>query len=383
MTSAKFSMDLSGRTLGGRYLLEARIGRGGFADVYRAVDTRVRKIVAVKVLHSDHTRNIKDVGRFINEAKIAGRIEHPHFVKVSDFFQDREHFCFVMEYLQGSTLRDVLRNLSGKPMSWPRAFKIALPICAGLAVAHSYNVVHRDIKPENIFLVRVRGGGKQVKLLDLGLAKVLRDHDWSEIQNGLSSTGDVIGSPLYIAPELVRGDRACTTRVDIYSLGIVLFEMVAGRVPFRGNSAYETAYHHVHTEPVRPTMLIPGLQVPTPLEDIILRAISKDPEDRFQTIRELSLAIRHELEHQNIEWRPVRPARIVPAVQEVKLTDEPGPTEPREELLSLPTGQSDPASGIGSDPIAPREPTTVEHVEGTAGPGGLPMPGSQRRRSPA
>src|SRR5687768_13807201 len=129
MATARFTVDLSGRTLGGRYLLEQRIGRGGFADVYRAVDTRVREFVAVKVLHPDHTRNITDVARFSNEAKIAGRIEDDHFVKVSDVFQDRQHFCFVMELLQGSTLRDVLRKLSGMPLSWPRAFKIGLEVC--------------------------------------------------------------------------------------------------------------------------------------------------------------------------------------------------------------------------------------------------------------
>ena len=313
MVTKRLKHDLSGQTLGFRYKLEEAIGTGGFASVYRATDVRIRKSVAIKVLHPEHTRNITDVERFRNEAAIAGRIDDDHFVKVSDFFQDGEHFCFVMEYLQGWTLREEIQRLQGKPMSWPRAFKLAREICAGLDVAHSHNVIHRDIKPENIFVARPRSGPERVKLLDLGVAKIMQDHYWSGLRKNLSNTGDIIGSPCYIAPEIVQGVKTCDPRVDIYSLGIVIYEMVTGVVPFRGNNAYETMYHHVHTEPTRPTALIKGLIMPRPLEDIILSAISKEAEMRFRTIREMDAAIRHELDHQGSDPRRSRPAQIMPA----------------------------------------------------------------------
>ena len=270
----KLSSDLCGKTLIDRYLVLKKIGVGGFATVYRVRDARLGCDMAIKVLHPEHTRNIADLERFRNEAKIAGVINDDYFVKVTDFFQDREHFCFVMEHLEGLTLREELQRMPGKIMSWPRAFKLARQMCAGLTVAHARGLIHRDIKPENIFIKRSGTGGDQIKLLDLGVAKILEDHNWSGLYKNLSNTGDIIGSPCYIAPEQVRGERALDVRVDIYALGIVLYEMVAGRVPFKGQTAFETMEHHVRSEPNRPTVLVPELTMPRQVEELILRAKS-------------------------------------------------------------------------------------------------------------
>lgn len=299
----KLSSDLCGRTLIDRYLVLKKIGVGGFATVYRVRDTRLGCDMAIKVLHPEHTRNIADLERFRNEAKIAGVINDDYFVKVTDFFQDREHFCFVMEHLEGLTLREELQRMPGKIMSWPRAFKLARQMCAGLTVAHARGLIHRDIKPENIFIKRSGTGGDQIKLLDLGVAKILEDHNWSGLYKNLSNTGDIIGSPCYIAPEQVRGERALDVRVDIYALGIVLYEMVAGRVPFKGQTAFETMEHHVRSEPKRPTVLVPELTMPRQVEELILRALCKRPQDRYRSAQEMDAAIRNELENRSDQRR--------------------------------------------------------------------------------
>lgn len=322
----RLTPDLCGKTLAGRYLVQQSIGVGGFARVYRATDTRLGNYVAIKVLHPEHTRNIADLERFRNEASLAGRINDDHFVRVTDFFQEREHFCFVMEHLEGLTLRDELKRLPSKIMSWPRAFKIARQVCAGLGVAHSRGLIHRDIKPENIFLKRP-GSADQVKLLDLGVAKILEDHHWSGLHKNLSNTGDIIGSPCYIAPEQVKGEKSADARIDIYSLGIVLYEMVTGRVPFRGHNAYETLEHHVRTEPERPTAVATHVRVPRQIEDIILRALKKRPIERYRTAHEMDAAIRNELEQRSDERR-VRSVQFIQVAPELALRNLARPPEP-------------------------------------------------------
>jgi len=323
----KLSSDLCGKTLIERYLVLKKIGVGGFATVYRVLDTRLGCDMAIKVLHPEHTRNIADLERFRNEAKIAGVINDDYFVKVTDFFQDQEHFCFVMEHLEGVTLREELQRMPGKIMSWPRAFKLARQMCAGLTVAHARGLIHRDIKPENIFIKRSGAGEDQIKLLDLGVAKILEDHNWSGLYKNLSNTGDIIGSPCYIAPEQVRGERALDVRVDIYALGIVLYEMVAGRVPFKGQTAFETMEHHVRSEPKRPTVLVPGLTLPRQIEDLILRALCKRPQDRYRSAQEMDAAIRNELDNRS-DQRRVRSVQFIQVASEFAWGDAPPPRNP-------------------------------------------------------
>lgn len=354
----RLSSDLCGKTLNDRYLVQKKIGVGGFATVYRAWDTRLDCVVACKVLHPEHTRNIADLERFKNEAKMAGVIKDDHFVKVTDFL-DGEHFCFVMEHLDGLTLREELQRLPGKIMSWPRAFKIARQLCAGLGAAHARGLIHRDIKPENIFLKRASDGG-QIKLLDLGVAKILADHNLPGLCKNLSNTGDIIGSPCYIAPEQVRGERDLDARVDIYALGIVLYEMVAGRVPFRGQTAFETMEHHVRSEPKRPTMLVPELRIPRQIEELILRALQKSPRDRYRSVQEMDGAIRNELENRS-DMRRVRSVQFIQLASEVAWDG-----------VASPVGQA--TSMILDDE---NEPTTAKKTKG----GGAPPPPPPARQA--
>lgn len=313
MGTKRLIADLSGTTLRDRYHLQVCIGVGGFAAVYRAHDAHLGKLVAVKVLHPEHTKDIKDLERFRNEAAIAARIDDELLVRVTDYGQDRQFFFFVMEHLVGQSLRDDLRQLGGKGMSWVRAFKLAEQVCAALEVAHGRNIVHRDVKPENIFIVK-RRRTEAVKLLDLGIAKILQDQYWSGLQKNLSNTNDIIGSPCYISPEQIQGSKNCDARVDIYALGVVLYELVTGVVPFRGSNVYETMYQHVNARPVPPSVRVPGVALPAPIEAIILRALEKDPKDRFRTAHELSTAISFEVNHLRGERARPRGALLLPAL---------------------------------------------------------------------
>lgn len=347
-------LDLSGTTLRQRYHLQARIGAGGFATVYRAHDAHLGKLVAVKVLHPEHTKEIQDLERFRNEAAIAARIDDDFLVRVSDYGQDGTYFFFVMEHLVGQSLREELRKLEGRPMSWTRAFKVADQVCSALEVAHAHDIIHRDVKPENIFITR-RRNAEAIKLLDLGVAKILQDQYWSGLQKNLSRTNQLIGSPCYISPEQIQGARNCDARIDIYSLGVVLYELVTGIVPFRGNTVWETMYQHVNARPIAPTVRVPGISLPGPLEAIILRAMEKDPKDRFRTIREMGMSIRFELSHLRSDRALARSAQLLPALTALEAPDR---------NVSLPAVRaaanpdSGPAAGPTSSP--PRSQPVVE-----------------------
>ncbi|MCY0990936.1 protein kinase [Nannocystis sp. ILAH1] len=356
MATKRLIADLSGTTLKGRYHLQASIGAGGFASVYRAHDAHIGKLVAVKVLHPEHTKDIKDLERFRNEAAIAARIDDELLVRVTDYGQDGPFFFFVMEHLVGQSLREELRQLGGKPMSWVRAFRLAEQVCAALEVAHAHDIVHRDVKPENIFITQ-RRKSEAVKLLDLGIAKILQDQYWSGLQKNLSNTNDIIGSPCYITPEQIQGSKSCDARVDIYALGVVLYEMVTGVVPFRGNNVYDTMFQHVNAQPVPPAVRVPGLSLPSPLEAIVLRALEKDPRDRFHTVREMSTSIAFEMNHLRGERSIPRPARFLPALEELDAPPPGGPgASGGRPSVSLP-GMSDPAAASprasGSRPFVP------------------------------
>lgn len=343
MSANKPIADLSGIVLRARYRLQVSIGAGGFATVYRAHDAHLGKVVAVKVLHPEHTKDIQDLERFRNEAAIAARIDDDFLVRVTDYGQDGEYFFFVMEHLVGQSLRDELRKHDGRPMAWMRAFKVADQVCSALEVAHAHDIIHRDVKPENIFITK-RRNAEAIKLLDLGVAKILQDQYWSGLQKNLSRTNQIIGSPCYISPEQIQGAKACDARIDIYSLGVVLYELVTGTVPFRGSNVWETMYQHVNVKPIAPTARASGITLPAPLEAIILRALEKDPRDRFRTIREMGTSIRFELEQLRSDRQLARSVRMLPAL-DMQDKNSPPPAARAQ-------GNSGPAGSENGDGIA-------------------------------
>jgi serine/threonine protein kinase len=289
--TVKMGGNLVGHTVGQRYKVDQRIGAGGFAVVYRAKDTRINKYVAIKVLDRDKVRSLRDIGRFRNEAAIAAVVDDDHIVKVSDYGEEDGLFYVVMELLRGHTLRQLL--LLNERMTWQRACQICAQVCVALEAAHGHGVIHRDVKPENIFLEN-RRGGEHVKLLDLGIAKVINDDQWEGLAQNLSLTGDFVGSPSYIAPEQARGPQRCDFRVDLYAVGIMLYEMIVGDVPFRGESAWETVLMHVERTPDPPSQRAKQ-KIPAAYDALTLRALAKDPNKRFRNAAEMAAALREVL----------------------------------------------------------------------------------------
>ncbi len=263
-----------GVLLDGKYLLESKIGEGNFAEVYRATQLKLDRPVAIKLLRTGDMEDAELRERFLREGRSTCRIEHPNAVSVLDASVTAGGIPFlVTELLRGRTVAAELK-LYG-PMSEARCAEILLPICDVLAEAHSLGIVHRDVKPENIFLHRSRQG-EVVKVLDFGIARWLDD---AGAQRRLT-TGAGPGTPAYMAPERFRADHACDGSADVYSLGVMLYKMLCGRLPFevvRGN-LIKLAMQHQHETPPSPREIRPDLS--TEIEAVVLEALAKERSER-------------------------------------------------------------------------------------------------------
>ncbi|HSJ29334.1 MAG TPA: Stk1 family PASTA domain-containing Ser/Thr kinase [Acidimicrobiia bacterium] len=255
-----------------RYQLTAHLARGGMADVYQGHDRLLNRKVAVKVLHSQLSDDDAFVKRFRKEAQAAANLTHPNIVGIYDWGQLDNTYFIVMELVEGRSLRDVLK--SEGTLLPRRAVEIAADVSAALSVAHRAGLVHRDVKPGNILL----SPDGTVKVTDFGIARA-----WDDSQE-LTRTGAVMGTATYFSPEQAQGSTA-DERSDVYSVGVVLYEMLAGSPPFRGDNPMAVAYQHVSQPPVPPSTVNPD--VPGPLDDIVLTAMAKSPDERYQTAEEM------------------------------------------------------------------------------------------------
>ncbi|HRC56015.1 MAG TPA: serine/threonine-protein kinase, partial [Kofleriaceae bacterium] len=275
--------ELIGVTLSGRYLITRKVGQGGMGAVYEATHTLIGKRVAVKVLLDKYARREALVARLEQEARLASSIGHEHIIDINDFgvTEDGRNFV-VMEFLEGESLAECLQRETRLPEQ--RVLHIGHQTASALAAAHAKGIVHRDIKPENIFLLR-RKDKDFVKVVDFGISKSLRASAENEEAPRLTQTGMVLGTPLYMSPEQARGDDDLDARVDVYALGVILYETATGRVPFQGNNYLSVISQVLGDEPTRPREFVP--EISEELEALILRAMAKDRKDRYQSCEEL------------------------------------------------------------------------------------------------
>lgn len=258
-----------------RYELLEKIGDGGMATVYRARCTLLDRIVAVKILKEEYAQDIVLVQKFKSEAQAAARLSHPNIVNVYDVGEDNGFHFIVMEYVEGTNLKEYIREKG--PLTPDEAVRIALMICEGLIRAHEKGLIHRDIKPHNILLTR----DGTAKVADFGIARAANSVT-------ITYSGDMVGSVHYVSPEQARGEPVNSTS-DIYSLGCVLYEMVIGRVPFDADSPVTVALKHIHERPVPPSVINDA--VPSGLEEVIMTAMEKKPGYRYQSAKDMKLAL--------------------------------------------------------------------------------------------
>src|SRR5580700_11102383 len=266
---------LIGRTLQGGYLILELVGVGGMGRVYRAEQTTLGRTVAVKIIHPHLVGEENAAARFITESRAASRLNHPNSVGIIDFGKSPDgQLYLVMEFLRGRDLARVTHEDGALPFR--RIVDLLRQTLAALAEAHNANIIHRDLKPENIILEPVRSGGDFVKVVDFGLAKMRAETQ----QPNITSPGIVCGTPEYMSPEQARGD-VLDARSDLYAVGVILYQLLAGRLPFEAESPTQVVLMHLTDPPRDPREVAPDRMIPKPLVDITLRALAKDPKDRF------------------------------------------------------------------------------------------------------
>ena len=265
-------MNLEGKILGNRYEIIEKVGNGGMATVYKATDLVLKRYVAVKILRDEFTTDEEFIKRFETEAQSAARLVHANIVSIFDVGIDNGIYYIVMELIQGKTLKEIIVAERG-PLPWKWSVNVAIQIASALEMAHRNNIIHRDIKPHNIIITE----DGVAKVTDFGIAKAVSN-------STITAFGTTIGSVHYFSPEHARGGYT-DAKSDIYSLGVVMYEMVTGKVPFDADTPVSVALKHMQEDPVPPIELNPHL--PEAVNKIILKALKKDPMLRYQTATEL------------------------------------------------------------------------------------------------
>ncbi len=279
ITRPAFMLDLIEGSPVGEYEVQAQIGEGAMGTVYSAIHPLIGKIVAIKVLKPELCANQASIDRFVQEAHSVNRIGHPNIVDVFSLGELPDgRAYFVMEFLKGEDLK---ARLARGPVTVADACDILDGVARALDAAHSKDIVHRDLKPDNVYLHQVEGGPKMVKLLDFGIAKLMR----AQMKMEKTQTGSMLGTPRYISPEQARGIDV-DHRADIYSLGVIAYEMLAGRPPFQGETAMDLVVKHLSDQPPQ---LSQFARVPKLLEQCVMRMLEKDPADRpsLEVVRQI------------------------------------------------------------------------------------------------
>lgn len=338
-----------GRTLSGRYKIEALLGQGGMSAVYKAMDPNLKRVVAIKLIHPHLSSDPSFVLRFESEASAVASLRHPNIVQVYDFNNDAGVYYMVLEFIPGETLQDRMHRLSdtGRPLSLQDALKFTINICDAVGYAHQRGMVHRDIKPANIML-DTQG---QAILMDFGIVKILGG-------DSHTSTGAVVGTARYMSPEIIRGEVA-DHRSDIYSLGVTLYEMLSGRPPFVADSAMTLMMMHLN-DPV-PDVRDFRRDAPPELAEILEKGLAKDRNDRYLSAAEMAADLRRALAYMGGQPTSIRPkptAQPVATIVEVP-TIQPATTVEKSEAIPQPVPkpvaqtvvEPAPATGSQSQPL--------------------------------
>jgi len=315
-----------GRLVSGKYTIDKFLGGGAMGAVYKARFAALEKNVAVKVMHRSVAVDPNFVGRFHREAKAASRLDHPNSIRVIDFGEEPDGLLYIaMEYVEGRDLYRVIHE--DWPLANPDIADIVMQALSAIAVAHEMGVIHRDLKPENLMMLRAKNDDEKeayvVKVCDFGIAKITEKDD--EPKTGgpggqkLTTQGLVVGTPEYMSPEQARGEKL-DPRSDIYSMGIILYQLLTGRTPFTGDNALAVVLKHITEVPPAPSVHYAGVH--KGLEAVTLKAIAKDRNDRFQSARAMRNAIR-----ESLDGRPM-PVDIAAATLEAPQTNTPPGTAP-------------------------------------------------------
>ena len=349
-----------GQMLDGRYRIDAPIARGGMSMVFRGVDTRLDRPVAIKVMDPKFAGDPQFLSRFEFEARAVAKLKHPSLVAVYDQGVDGDHPFLIMELGEGGTLRELLRERG--PMPPHAVAAVAEPVLAAIGVAHRSGLVHRDIKPENVLI----SDGGEVKIADFGLVRAVAG-------SNMTSSSVILGTAAYLSPEQVA-DGSADARSDVYSFGILIFEMLTGRTPFTGDTSLSIAYQRVEKDVPNPSRFIEG--VPPEFDELVARATAREPAHRFtdatemagelrRVVRELNLpayrvpAPRESAEHQSARYRAVTPQHPVPAEPATtRMAAEPA-VSPHTRVMTTSHSRAEPAGYV--PPPEPRRPYYPEY----------------------
>jgi serine/threonine-protein kinase len=346
------SKQFIGAVFDGRYKIERVVGIGGMAFVYEATDEQTGSKVALKLLKEKFSDDQRAVKRFINESKSLGLLNHPNIVKIHDISVKTKYKYIVMEYINGITLRKYMNYK--RPLDWREAVEFTDQIVLALENAHDKGIVHRDIKPQNIMIMQ---GGK-VKVTDFGIAKMPNSES-------LTMVDKAIGTVYYISPEQASS-RKIDARSDIYSLGVMLYEMVTGQMPFTADTPIAVIMKHMNTPPTPPTRIVPS--IPKGLEQIILCAMDKNPKNRYQSASQMLRHLRRLKMDENTVFNIPKPAQRTPTSETVlrktsrhgsESSEQKAPTAPAEPIKTPrhhnPTTPPDATTKKLKDPVLPTE----------------------------
>lgn len=347
----EWAQELNGRVLSDRYRIDRLLGYGATGGVFRGLHLRLSKPVAIKILHEELCFNPELRGRFDREAHAASRLSHPNCIEITDVGEDGDLNYLVMPFVEGIELGELM----GQPMALERATSLIGQVLAALEHAHAAGIIHRDVKPENVLVVRDHRGCSQIKLLDFGIAKVTLPGD----PKRLTRAGQVFGTPHYMSPEQARGVEV-TLRSDIYSTGLILYELLTGSPVYDAEDPLEQIRLHLNAPPPRLVGVVPDVMVP-----VLAKMLAKDPEERFYSASAVRAALAqarlapsaYRAPERNRATEPPRPSRVI--TQRVT-----SPPEPRRVARTVLATSTDSIS-VDSLPLDPR----IGHVSRQRRPG--------------